>query len=244
MVRADGTALRELVGPPPEASNPFGSTNTDLIANTALYGWNAAGTALGFSQGPGVALMYKLLEISSGNVTQLGAHAAFWGATRGSGDWREGRPAFVGAFVDSPAGSGFVPYHIDVAEDQLGRGARTVFDAAVDVNMHLRDARWRPGSSDVLYVGSVFDASKRTMNLFVTDATGRTPREIKSVSPAQLVAAWTPDGRDIVWVEALGNAAAVHLMRPDGTNDRFVTSFALPGPATVDLGLDLAVLGF
>lgn len=235
MMRADGTGLRRVLGPPAELPN--------LVSSTALYGWNANGTALGFSQGSGRALEYKLLEVAGGTVTQMGMHGASWTITRGGGDWRDGQSAFVGATVDLPAGS---PSHIDVADSQLGAGARSVVDGPSDLNANFQYARWRPGSNDVLYVRYVFDTSaeqRRTGTLFVTDATGRKPLQIRSISPARLLAEWTPDGRDVAWVEALDLAAAVHLIRPDGTNDRFLASFAATPGSRTDW-IDLAVLGF
>ena len=227
LVRSDGTGLRRVLDP---ATAPN---------STGLYSWNADGTALGFSRGfEGSG--YGLLDLLTGRTTSISGHSA---KERGMADWRDGRPAFAGAFMEGQYGG---KQYLVTADDQHGGGARdVVVGPANDGNSFFFQARWRPGSNDLLYLRTSADTTvqpvKMTSTLFVTDAGGRTPRAIKTVVYERMIAAWTPDGRDVVFLTGLGVAGAVRLIAPDGTNERVVQAFG-GAPESYLEWIDLAVL--
>lgn len=228
VIRADGTGLRQVLGRP---SQP--------VETTGVYSWNADGSGIGFARGFENA-HYQLVGAANGQVTTIGDRSA---QGRPMADWRTGSPAFVGAFMEGPRGG----LQYLVTADQQGGSAKTVVTGtASDGNTFFAQPRWRPGSDDILYVRTQADTTvqplRTTSTLFVTDASGRTPREIKKIEYSRLLAAWSPDGRDIVYVEGLGVAGSVHLIAPDGTNDRVVQAFGGAPESYLDW-IDLAVLG-
>ena len=235
IIRADGTGLRRVLGPSP---NPPESTG--------LFSWNGDGTALGFWRGF-EGSRYYVLELASGRTTEVGTHAI---AARGLGDWRADRPAFAGTFMEGNYGG---RQYVVIADDQLGGGSRDVVTgAASDASPYFFQARWRPGSNDLLYIesstrqnppiGGTPAAPTVTRTIKVTDASGRRPTTVKSAQFVSLTAAWSPDGRDVVVMFGDGNAGALLLIAPDGTNERPVQSWGgIPESSTE--WIDLAVLG-
>ncbi len=231
VIRADGGGLRQVLG------------GADAIRGTSVYSWNGDATGIGYADGLG---SYNVLDLTTGQHARLGAFTVQTG--RGMADWRTGRPAFVGAFADSPNGG---RRSLVTADDERGGGARTV-RSGTELNTYFAAARWRPGSNDVLYVELFQDpnvqlvggspaAPKNTRTVYATDESGRTPRAVVSKVYSSLFAEWTHDGRDIVYVDGLGVAGSVHLIAPDGTNDRVVSAYGGAPESKMDW-LDLAVL--
>lgn len=228
VIRADGTGLRQVLGRP---SQP--------VETTGLYSWNGDGSGIGFARGFENA-QYQVVAPPTGNVTRIGERSA---QRRPMADWRVGSPAFVGAFMEGPRGG----LQYLVTADQQGGDARVALTGtADDGNTFFAQPRWRPGSDDILYVRTSVDGTVAgaplVSRLFVTDASGRTPREIMKTSRQQFHAAWTPDGRDIVVVRGLGVAGSVHLIAPDGSNERLVQAFGGAPESSMDW-IDLVVLG-
>ena len=79
----------------------------------------------------------------------------------------------------------------------------------------------------------------------MTDANGTIlpARELVRVDVFSLLASWTGDGRQIVYLAASGVTGAFHLMNADGTGDRVLQMFG-GVPETRIEWPDLAVLGF
>ncbi len=225
VARADGSGLRQVL---PAGSSPV---------STAVFGWNGNGTAIAYSQGF-EGTRYNLLDIASGRSTAVSSR---YPLERGASDWRDARPAFVAALAEGPRGG---RQFIEVADDETGSNARDVVIGNVtDGNTFFHQARWRPGTNGILYVRSHSDPTVVTRTLFVSDAAGTTPREIKTVSYAAFFATWTPDGRDILYLEGLGVAGTLHLVAPDGTNDRVVGAWG-GAPESAKDWVDLAAVGF
>ena len=228
-VRADGTGLRRVL----DSAGPY------------LYSWNGDGTGIAYVM-PFVDGSYNVLDIASGRHARLGSLAVQTG--RGMADWRAGSPAFVGGFAQSSNGGDAV---LLTAADQRGAGAREIVrDSAL--NTYFGGARWRPDSSDLLYVklyqdpnvervGGSPTAPKNTRTVYVTDVDGHSSKAVVSKVYVNVVAAWSPDGRDIVYMQGEGVAGSLHLIAPDGSNDRVVQAWG-GIPETVEDWLDLAVL--
>jgi hypothetical protein len=226
-IRADGTGLRRVL----DVSVPY------------IYSWNGDGTGIAYVM-PSVDGSYNVLDPATGKHVRVGSQAVQTG--RGMGDWRTGTPAFVGGFAQSILSGG--DQILMTAADQQGADAREIV-REVPLNTYFGGARWRPGSNDILYVKFSIDpnvepraAAKNTHTVYVTDATGRTPKAIVTKVYDNVVAAWSPDGRDIVYLFGQGVAGALVLIAPDGTNERVVQSWG-GAPEYVGDWLDLAVLG-
>ncbi len=229
VVRADGTGLRRVLA---GAGGPNG---------TFVFSWNGDGTSVGVARGAD-SLQYQVADAATGTLVTIGDKYA---GPRPMADWRDGSPAYVGAFADTGTGGG--RQWSVVTADRRGAGARTIVtDDAGSGSRFFRQPRWRPASDDILYIRVTIEgtaANPQLMStLLVTDASGRAPREIVRPGPQQLLAAWTPDGRDIVYVRGLGVAGSVHLLAPDGSNDRVVQAFGGAPESYLDW-IDLAVLG-
>jgi hypothetical protein len=164
------------------------------------------------------------------------------------GDWRVGAPAFVGGFAQSSQGGEQI---LLTAADQQGSGAREIV-RETPLNTYFGGARWRPGSNDILYVKLFQDpnveivggspaAPKNMRTIYVTDASGRAPKAVATKVYENVVAAWSPDGRDIVYLSGQGVSGALVLIAPDGTNERVVQAWG-GAPESVGDWLDLAVL--
>ena len=228
-IRADGTGLRRTLD----------------ASGTYLYSWNGDGTGIAYVM-PFLDGSYNVLDVASGRQTRVGSFSVQTG--RGLGDWRIATPSFAGAFAGSPHGGDQI---LLTAEDQQGNRPRAI-QRDTPLNTYFTGARWRPGSNDLLYVRLFQDpnveivggspaAPKNTRTIYVTDASGRAPQAIVRKVYDSVVAAWTPDGRDIVYVQGLGVAGSVHLIAPDGSNDRVVQAFG-GAPESQGDWLDLAVL--
>lgn len=226
VVRADGIGTRQVL--PADTSSP---------GSTTVFGWNGDGTAIAYARGF-EGSRYYLLDVASGRTSAVSARSPL---ERGAADWRDARPAFVAALAEGPRGG---RQFIEVAEDQTGSNPRdVVVGTATDGNTFFHQARWRPGTNDILYVRSHSDPTVVARTLFVSDSVGTTPREIKTVSYAAFFATWTPDGRDILYLEGLGIAGTLHLVAPDGTNDRVVAAWG-GIPESAKDWVDLAAVGY
>jgi Tol biopolymer transport system component len=223
-IRADGTGLRRV----PDTSGAY------------VYSWNGDGTGIAYVLWQ-VDASYNVLNLVTGKRVRIGSLSVQTG--RGMGDWRTATPSFVGTFASSPNGGD--PFLV-VADEQAN--ARTVATSS-DTNTYFTGARWRPGSNDILYVklfqdpnlGSPQAAPKNTRTVYVTDTSGRAPKAVLSKVYESLFAAWSPDGRDIVYVSGLGVGGSLHLIAADGTNDRALQGYGGIPEARIDW-LDLAVL--
>lgn len=225
IVGADGSGLRQVL---PAGSSPI---------STTVFGWNGNGTAIAYSQGF-EGTRYNLLDVASARATAVSSR---YPLERGVADWRDARPAFVAALAEGPRGG---RQFIEVADDETGSNARdVVIGDATDGNTFFHQARWRPGTNDILYVRSHSDPTAVRRTLLVGDAVGTTPREIKTSTDPAFFAAWTPDGRDILYLDGLGVAGALHLIAPDGTNDRVLQAWG-GVPESAKDWVDLAAVGF
>ena len=227
VVRADGSGLRRVLGPSANAPEA-----------TSVLSWNGDGSRIGYSRGFEDS-RYYVLDPVTGASSAIGDRFI---VGRGLGDWREGARAFAGAFMQGPHGGA----QLIVTADQQGANADTVVTgSALDGNTFFAQARWRPGSDDLLYVRTSVEGQTGTLvsSIYVTDAGpgGRAPREIRTVRFERVTAAWSPDGRDVVYLEGLGVAGSVHLIAPDGSNDRVAQAFGGAPEGKMDW-LDLAVL--
>ena len=233
VVRPDGTGLRRVL------AGDAHSLNRDI-----LYSWNGDGSAIGFARGSEASNL-QLVDLTTGRVAQVGDRIAL---NRPMGDWRTSSPAFVGAFARSGLGDDG-PFYIDTA-DQQGQNARDVITSTVGTSF-LGQARWRPGSNDFLYRATTVDQARgrMTVTLQVSDASGRAPRQIVArespfnavVGAVAFFAAWTPDGRDVVYLWGQNVVGELHLVAPDGSNDRLIQGFGGAPEAEIDW-IDLAVL--
>lgn len=223
VVRPDGTGLRQVLGPPRQPTE-----------TTGVFGWNGDGTRIGFLRGFEGSLYY-VLDPANGTVTALGDRSVAFGTVA---DWREASPAFVGAFMEGPHGGA----QYIVTADQQGHGAQPIVTGAAEGSTYFLVARWRPGSNDILYVRTSVDVTGSLTNaLFLTDASGRAPRAVVTRREGTMLAAWTPDGRDIVYFSGQGVAGGLFLVAPDGTNERRIQTFG-GAPESRMEGLQLAVL--
>src|SRR5687768_16554350 len=218
-IRPDGTGLRQVVGQP-------------YTETTAVFGWNGDGTLIGLFRGT-EGSRYNVLDPATGSATTIGDRSMLFGP---SADWREGSPAFVGAFTETPrGGSQYI-----VTADQQGRDAKTIVTTAPAANTYLGGARWRPGSDDLLYTRFTFDTTSRavTTTAYITDASGRTPRAVTTSQDQGGFFEWSPDGRDIVHLSATGAGATLAQISADGTNRRVLHQLgALSGTHTERLSL-------
>jgi dipeptidyl aminopeptidase/acylaminoacyl peptidase len=232
-IRADGTGLRRVL----DASGAY------------IYSWNGDGTGIAYVM-PSADASYNVLDLASGRHARVSPYSVQTG--RGMGDWRVGTPAFVGGFARSSHGGEQI---LLTAADQHGAGAREIA-RETPLNRYFGGARWRPGSNDILYVklfqdpnveivGGSPTAPKNTRTIYVTDASGRAPKAVATKVYENVyenvVAAWSPDGRDIVYLSGQGAAGALVLIAPDGTNERVVQAWG-GAPESVGDWLDLAVL--
>lgn len=235
VIDANGANLRRVLAAP------------EAAAGTLVNSWNGDGSGIAYTTGFGLGTM-RVVNVASGKTTELGAYHAQTG--RGLGDWRGvplAPPAFVGGFAQSANGG---DQYLVVADGQDGSNA-TALKTDRASNTYWGWARWRPGSSDSLFIGLFQDpntpivggspaAPLNTRTIYVV--TSRVPpNPIKKVTYSSLFAAWTPDGADIVYVEGLGVAGTVHIIAPDGSNDRIVQAFG-GVPEGNRTWLDLAVL--
>jgi hypothetical protein len=155
------------------------------------------------------------------------------GGPRDAADWRQKLPQFVGVFVESARGG---TQTIEVA-DGIARPQQVVVRAP-NANILLERPRWRPGSDDILYTQTSLGTGPRITQLMVANARTGAPRQVNS-NQQPLYAEWTPSGDEIAWVDAIGVAVAVRLVRPDGSGERsiFGTGGAPEGQViTVDFG--------
>ena len=228
-IRADGTDLRRVH----DASGPY------------VYSWNGDGTGIAYVL-PSVDASYNVVSPVTGKHVRIGSLSVQTG--RGMADWRVGTPAFVGGFAGSPNGGDQI---LMTAADQQGSDAREIV-RETPLNTYFGGARWRPASNDLLYVKLFQDpnvevvggspaAPKNTRTVYVTDASGRAPKAVISKVYESVFAAWSPDGRDIVYLLGLGVGGSLHLIAPDGTNDRALQGYGGAPESTIDW-LDLAVL--
>jgi hypothetical protein len=157
----------------------------------------------------------------------------------------------VGGFSESVNGG--APYVI-VARDQFASGPY-VFTRGSASNTTFGSARWRPsGADDFLYISTVIDPNPPTVGgtpaapqtirrIYLGNAQGviHPDNVVKQVTYSSLYAAWTPDGRDIVYLQGLGVGGSLHLIDPGGSNDRVVQVWG-GAPEADKTWLDLAVL--
>jgi len=228
-IRADGTDLRRVL----DVSGPY------------VYSWNGDGTGIAYVM-PSVDASYNVVSPVTGKHVRIGSLSVQSG--RGMADWRVGAPAFVGGFAGSPNGGDQI---LMTAADQQGSDAREIV-RETPLNTYFGGARWRPGSNDLLYVKLFQDPNveivggspatpKNTRTVYVTDASGRAPKAVVSKVYESVFAAWSPDGRDIVYLSGLGVGGSLHLIAPDGTNDRVLQGYG-GAPESRNDWLDLAVL--
>ena len=229
VVNADGTNLRWILQPSPTGGRD----------GFVLHSWNGDGTQIGFRGSNGPALLYRLVAVSNSWLRGLGGKDV---GQRPMADWRVGTPAFVGAFSDEPPGT---RSYIITGDDQLGTVTRTIVTGAANPNLRFDQARWRPGSNDILYVSELLEgdqtSQKRTYTVYLTDAMGRTPRAIKKVEFQRTFAAWTADGRDVVVLSGLGVGGMLLMIAADGSNERVIQGFG-GAPEAQPEWIDLVVL--
>jgi len=223
-IRADGTGLHQILAPA-----------SDVVVSTGLASWNGDGSGVGFFRGFEES-GYNVLDLAAGTSRELWPPFA---NSRGLGDWRTGAPAFVGAFAEGRGGG---EQRLVTAQDERGNGGKVIVRGASAANAYFLYARWRPGSDEILYARWTADAAGQNASttLYVTDASGRSPREIIT-SHIPMFAAWTPDGRDVVVLEGQGAGGGLRLVAPDGSDQRVVQGYGGIPEARVDW-LDLAVL--
>lgn len=236
-ISADGTGLRQVLA------------GADAGPGVELDSWNGDGSGIAYTTGFGLGT-YHVLDVASGRTSQLGSYHGQSG--RGSSDWRQASPAFVGGFSESANGG--APYVI-VGKDQLA-SSPYIFSRGSTANTTFGSARWRPsGADDFLYVSTVVDPNPPTVGgtpaapqtvrrIYTGNAQGvinPDRRVVKEVTYSSLFAAWSPDGRDVVYLEGLGVGGSLHLIDPSGVNDRVVQVWG--GIPELDkTWLDLAVL--
>ncbi|MDQ2952727.1 MAG: hypothetical protein M3R54_10740 [Chloroflexota bacterium] len=227
-IGSDGAGMRLVLGPtttPPEG--------------TGIFSWNGDGSGIGYSRGFEL-FPYYVLQRATGRSEAIGGIGRLPQGRAGS-DWRSGSPAFVGVFAEGPHGGR--SYLVD-ADGQLGGPARDLFVVSPEELNFVFSPRWRPGSDQILFASTTTEPTS-VSRLWLTDANGTMlpPRELVRVDVFSLLASWTGDGQQILYLAASGVAGAVHLMNADGTGDRVIQMFG-GVPQTRIEWPDLAVLGF
>jgi hypothetical protein len=229
--------------------DPSGGGAARRVADPAEAGavtsWTGDGSGIGF-MGNG----FKVLELATGRVTRVDTsniHA------RGAGDWRAERPAFVGAFADAAPfrGADIVPtdngdQFIELADDELGRSSRQLIvlkqSGAEAQSVRFRQARWRPGGNELLYVQWTFGQGQTIYT--TTPSSAPSARAVLTVN-AGILATWTPDGGRIVYLQGLDESGVIRSIRPDGSDAQNIDTYSsVPEADTRISQIDLAVVGY
>jgi TolB protein len=77
-----------------------------------------------------------------------------------------------------------------------------------------------------------FDANGPGADVWVVDATGRNGRRLTRGSAQDVAAAWSPDGRQILFTSDRDGREQVYVMRVDGTRQRNVSRSGFADTAT------------
>ena len=193
---------------------------------TYIYGWTPDGRQLAMTRGhQGI----EFADPSFTGVCPLPAPVcvpppmtSFNGSVSGSrdvADWRAKTPQFVGTFVEQPNGSGATPT-IAVA-DGPATSLRTVVRTTSSPGGSLARPRWRPGSDETLYMDSPTPFGPGEHKLMIIDTNSGTSRQVVA-RPFPMFSEWTPDGSSVAWVESVGVAFAVRVVKADGSGERVV----------------------
>ena len=220
-IYADGAQFREILGP--DTAQP-----EDLV----VHSWTADGSAIAYTNGE--VSGYYTVDAATGRTARIGTQLA---TGRGMGDWRKQEPAFAGSFKEGPS--------VDTAQIVVARSNGSNPNVVYGGPAGFTQPRWRPSSDDLLFVVDGFVPDPRTAHrsLVIGSAASTTPRVIVEFpSPHGLLAAWTPSGGEIVYLETQSVMATLHLVAADGSNDRVVEGYG-GGPDSEVIWLDLAVLG-
>ena len=217
----DGSGSSLWIGPP----EPFRNQRGPLItaspgARAYVYGWIDAGRVL-----VSRSQRYEVIEplgISGIPCTSCPppdeSLRSVGGSTiqgRDSADLRHVSPRFVGVFSEDRTGRAT----IEVADPPVGGTSVTVSEP--DVSTALFRPRWRPGANDILFTRE--GPGDTPVGLFVASTGGGTPTTVTR-QRVPLYAEWTPSGDEIAWVEGPSIAAAMRVVRPDGTGVRVIYS--------------------
>lgn len=193
---------------------------------TYIYGWTPDGRQLAMTRGhagiefadpffSGICPLPSLVCVPP-------PMTSFNGSVSGSRDvidWRAKTPQFVGAFSEQPNGAGAAPT-IAVA-DGPATSLRTVVRSAASPSGSVLRPRWRPGFDEALYLDSPAPIGTGGHKLMIVDTSSGASRQVVT-RPFPVFAEWTPDSSSIAWVEAVGVAFAVRVVKADGTGERVI----------------------